>query len=287
MRQRTSRPSAPVVVEAQRLGRRPQVVGVGAGHPAVPGAHLRRRAARRRGRGAGASGIARIYPRRPMALDPALVADLVARALAEDVGAGDVTTQATVPPGARAIATITQKAPGRRLRARRSPRRRSAQLDPDVEIERLARRAPGASPARRCCASTGDAAAHPHRRAHRAELPAAPAAASRRSPRATSRAIEGTGARDPRHAQDDAGAARAREGGGGRRAAATSHRFGLFDMVLIKENHVAAAGGVGRRRRARRASAFAGPPARGRVPRPRTRSPRRSRPARRASCSTT
>jgi nicotinate-nucleotide pyrophosphorylase (carboxylating) len=25
----------------------------------------------------------------------------------------------------------------------------------------------------------------------------------------------------------------------------TSHRFGLFDMVLIKENHVAAAGGVG------------------------------------------
>ena len=47
-----------------------------------------------------------------MSLDPRFVADVVARALAEDVGAGDVTTQATVPPGAQAVATITQKAPG-------------------------------------------------------------------------------------------------------------------------------------------------------------------------------
>ena len=38
--------------------------------------------------------------------------DLVARALAEDVGEGDVTTAATVPEGARARALITQKAPG-------------------------------------------------------------------------------------------------------------------------------------------------------------------------------
>ena len=38
--------------------------------------------------------------------------DLVARALAEDVGSGDVTTRAVVPEGARARATITQKAPG-------------------------------------------------------------------------------------------------------------------------------------------------------------------------------
>ena len=34
----------------------------------------------------------------------------------------------------------------------------------------------------------------------------------------------------------------------------TSHRFGLFDMVLIKENHVAAAGGVGAAVRAARAA---------------------------------
>jgi len=37
---------------------------------------------------------------------------IVARALAEDVGTGDVTTAATVPPGTRARARITQKQPG-------------------------------------------------------------------------------------------------------------------------------------------------------------------------------
>src|SRR3954452_7527143 len=37
---------------------------------------------------------------------------IVRRALEEDVGAGDVTTRATVPPGARARARVTQKQPG-------------------------------------------------------------------------------------------------------------------------------------------------------------------------------
>ena len=40
------------------------------------------------------------------------VSDAVARALAEDLGGGDVTTAATVPIGARARAVVTQKAPG-------------------------------------------------------------------------------------------------------------------------------------------------------------------------------
>ena len=40
------------------------------------------------------------------------IEDVVARALAEDVGDGDVTTAAIVPEEARARATITQKAPG-------------------------------------------------------------------------------------------------------------------------------------------------------------------------------
>jgi nicotinate-nucleotide pyrophosphorylase len=37
---------------------------------------------------------------------------LVERALEEDLGTGDVTTAATVSPEAKALATITQKAPG-------------------------------------------------------------------------------------------------------------------------------------------------------------------------------
>src|SRR5262245_16464003 len=40
------------------------------------------------------------------------VRELVARALAEDVGPGDVTSAAIVPAGARARARIVQKAPG-------------------------------------------------------------------------------------------------------------------------------------------------------------------------------
>src|SRR6059058_6509842 len=42
----------------------------------------------------------------------ATVRDLIRRALEEDLGAGDVTTDATVPSDARARATIVQKAPG-------------------------------------------------------------------------------------------------------------------------------------------------------------------------------
>src|SRR3954454_18466814 len=62
--------------------------------------------------------------------------DLIDRALAEDVGAGDVTTAATVPEGARARGTIRQKAPGviSGLAAAEAVFRR---LDPAAEIERL------------------------------------------------------------------------------------------------------------------------------------------------------
>jgi len=40
------------------------------------------------------------------------VRDLVARALSEDVGAGDITSRATVPADARGVARIAQKQPG-------------------------------------------------------------------------------------------------------------------------------------------------------------------------------
>jgi len=44
--------------------------------------------------------------------DETLIGDLVAQALAEDIGDGDVTSEATVPEEARARARIVQKAPG-------------------------------------------------------------------------------------------------------------------------------------------------------------------------------
>jgi nicotinate-nucleotide pyrophosphorylase (carboxylating) len=45
-------------------------------------------------------------------LEREVIRDAVSRALAEDVGSGDITTEATVPAGERARALITQKAPG-------------------------------------------------------------------------------------------------------------------------------------------------------------------------------
>ena len=62
--------------------------------------------------------------------------ELVSAALAEDVGTGDVTTEATVPAGARARARVVQKAPGAvfGFTPFEAVLRR---LDPDVRVERL------------------------------------------------------------------------------------------------------------------------------------------------------
>ena len=62
--------------------------------------------------------------------------DLIDRALAEDVGDGDVTVEATVDPGARGVATITQKAPGV-MSGLAVAEAVFLRLDPDAAIERL------------------------------------------------------------------------------------------------------------------------------------------------------
>src|SRR4051812_9151434 len=62
---------------------------------------------------------------------------IVRGALDEDVGPGDVTTQATVPPDARARARITQKQPGVVFGVAAAEATFRA-LDPDVRFERLA-----------------------------------------------------------------------------------------------------------------------------------------------------
>lgn len=175
-----------------------------------------------------------------MPLDHAFVADLVKRALAEDVGAGDVTTLATVPPDARGVATITQKAPG-------------VVFGLDVaaaafaqtgagELERLAPEGAWQEPGTVVARVTGPAAAI--LTAERTALNFL----QRLSGVATLtaryvQAIEGTGTKilDTRKTTPTLRPLEkaAVVAGGG-----VSHRFGLFDMVLIKENHIAAAGGI-------------------------------------------
>ena len=65
-----------------------------------------------------------------------MIQELVARALAEDVGDGDVTTAATVEADARARATITQKAPGV-VFGLDAAEETFRSLDPEVALERL------------------------------------------------------------------------------------------------------------------------------------------------------
>ena len=63
--------------------------------------------------------------------------DLVKRALAEDIGSGDVTTRAVVPAGTRARATISQKEPGVIFGLEAAEAAFRA-LDEGVTLERLA-----------------------------------------------------------------------------------------------------------------------------------------------------
>ncbi len=184
-------------------------------------------------------------------MDDAALDDLVARALAEDVGAGDVTTAATVPSGTRARARITQKAPGV-VFGLDVAERCFAALDPAVGVRREtvegAWREGGP-----VLALAGDAAA----------LLAAERTAlnllQRLSGVATLtahyvRAVAGAPARilDTRKTTPGLRALEkaAVVAGGG-----TNHRAGLFDAILIKENHVAIAGGVAPAVRAARAAA--------------------------------
>jgi nicotinate-nucleotide pyrophosphorylase (carboxylating) len=170
--------------------------------------------------------------------------ELVARALAEDVGDGDVTTAATVPEAQRARALISQKAPGV-VYGIDVAAQVFAALDPDIELEPLVaegewreggevlriegrarailtgertalnflQRLSGvATLAARCVRAIEDVKPHP------------PAILDTRKTTPGLRALE-----------------KAAAAAGGAR----NHRAGLYDQILIKENHAALAGGVG------------------------------------------
>jgi nicotinate-nucleotide pyrophosphorylase (carboxylating) len=182
------------------------------------------------------------------------IPEVVARALAEDVGDGDVTTAATVPEDARARATITQKAPGVVFGLDVAEQTFRA-VDPGVVFERMAlegewregglvlrlegsargiltaertalnflQRLSGvATMAARCVQAVSDVEPRP------------PTILDTRKTTPGLRALE-----------------KAAVAAGG----ATNHRVGLYDAILIKENHAALAGGVGEAVRKARAHA--------------------------------
>ncbi|MEA2371613.1 MAG: hypothetical protein QOH12_2007 [Solirubrobacteraceae bacterium] len=165
---------------------------------------------------------------------------LVRRALAEDLGTGDVTSEATVPAGAHALATITQKEPGV-LFGLDVTELTFRLLDPDLEITRLAAegvwREPGPvlevrGSARALLAAERTALNFLQRLSGVATLAARCAAA-----------VEGTGARVLDTRKTTPGL-RSLEKAAVAAGGATNHRAGLYDAILIKENHIALAGGV-------------------------------------------
>ena len=176
--------------------------------------------------------------------------EIVARALTEDLGDGDVTAAATIPADADAMALIRQKAPGVVYGLDFAEQSFGA-LDPGAAIERQTQegvwRADGPvlevrGNARALLAAERTALNFLGRLSGIATLTA----------RCVSE-VEGTGARILDTRKTTPGLRMAEKAavyfGGG-----TNHRIGLFDEILIKENHAAAAGGVGQAIRSARAA---------------------------------
>ncbi len=173
-----------------------------------------------------------------LSFDPA---DVVSRALAEDVGSGDVTTAATVPAEARARAVIRQKAPGV-IYGLDVAEQVFRSLDPQAtfarevtegvwresgEVLRIEGRA-------RALLTGERTALNFLQRLSGVATMAARAV----------QAIEGTSARILDTRKTTPGL-RALEKAAVAAGGATNHRAGLYDAILIKENHAALAGGVG------------------------------------------
>jgi nicotinate-nucleotide pyrophosphorylase (carboxylating) len=166
---------------------------------------------------------------------------LVQRALEEDVGSGDVTTQATVPAGARARALITQKAPGT-VYGLEAAELTFAQLDGDARMERLVEEGVWREQGGGVLAVEGSARALLTGERTALNFLAHLSGVATMAARAA-RAVQGTGARVLDTRKTTPGL-RALEKAAVAAGGAVNHRAGLYDAILIKENHIAAAGGI-------------------------------------------
>ena len=166
---------------------------------------------------------------------------LVSQALAEDVGGGDLTTCATVAADAEGNALITQKAPGVIFGLDVAERTFSL-LDARARFERLVsegRWRDAGGPVLRIHARarallTGERTAL-NFLAHLSGVATLSASAAK--------AVEGTRAKVLDTRKTTPGM-RALEKAAVAAGGAGNHRAGLYDAILIKENHIAAAGGL-------------------------------------------
>ena len=177
----------------------------------------------------------------PHALDPFLIEPVVRAALAEDLGrAGDVTA-ALIPAGTRMACVFVPRREGR-IAGLDCARLAFALLDPGARFTALAADGDDATVGAAIARIEGDA---------RAMLSAERTALNLLGrlcgvatlTRAYVRAVEGTRARITDTRKTTPGL-RALEKYAVRCGGGINHRFGLDDAILIKDNHVAACGGV-------------------------------------------
>ncbi len=166
---------------------------------------------------------------------------LVRRALDEDLGSGDVTTEATVPADARARASIEQKAPGV-LYGLDVAEAVFALLDPEARSERLV--GEGVWREQGGPVLVIESSARALLTAERTVLNFLGhlSGVATMAARAV-RAVQGTGATVLDTRKTTPGL-RALEKAAVAAGGASNHRAGLYDAILIKENHIAAAGGI-------------------------------------------
>ncbi len=176
--------------------------------------------------------------------------ELISRALAEDVGEGDVTTLATVDAAARGVATITQKAPGV-ISGLEVAEAVFTRLDPDAVITRLG---PVGEWRESGPVLRVEGSARALLTAERTALnflgrlsgvATATARVVRSLPEGSAKILDTRKTTPGMRLLEKQAVA---DGGG------VNHRIGLFDFILIKENHSALAGGVGEAVRRARAA---------------------------------
>jgi nicotinate-nucleotide pyrophosphorylase (carboxylating) len=177
-----------------------------------------------------------------LAYNPA-VAEIVRLALAEDIGRGDITTEATIPADATAKAVIVQKQPGV-FCGLPVARLVFAKLDPRVQIEPLVEEgswgdkrevARITGPARAILTGERTALNFVQRLSGVATMARRAAVAVE----GTDTIVLDTRKTTPGHRALEKYAVRV--GGHGH---VRNHRAGLDDAVLIKDNHIRAAGGI-------------------------------------------
>jgi nicotinate-nucleotide pyrophosphorylase (carboxylating) len=177
----------------------------------------------------------------PEPLTPDAYRDLVRRALEEDIGTGDVTTAATVPPGATGRATMIAKS-GCVVAGLDVAAETFRQVDAAVTFDAARRDGDGCEPGMVVARLAGPAAAL--LTAERTALNmlqhlSGIATLTRQFVDAAGERLVVLDTRKTLPTLRQLAKYAVRCGGG------TNHRFGLFDAVLIKDNHIRLAGGIG------------------------------------------